>query len=248
MEPVPQPIVVSSSNSMATVHHVEYVDARQSTFIQAGRDQTTHHHHHHCHIYIFPRSSPLRHHIALDVREKPSLPIGDSEVLPQARRAAYSAHEALALVSAAVVLIDQITELLMDHRQSSSSYLDLALEFESLQRTLTLTRLVIHLYDNKPLGQGLVNSITPEVRRCVIILQDLLDSIDGAWLDFSITSVGGLCLRIRWARLLGVEFSSVRKKLCHSRQSFQGLLIALHSYVLLVFRFLPPLKSCLILS
>ena len=223
---------IDSLSNMAT--HAGLVDARHGTFIQAGRDQTTIHHHYH--IYISPHSSrSRRNRIAIDI--SPSPPAGNRNALPTASLVTYPSHEAVAYVSAAIVLIDRITDLLMDRTQS---YMALALEIESLQKTLTLTELVIQNYKNTPLGQGLANTITPKVQQCVFVLQDLFDRIDGDWLDFSITSVGGLWLRFWWDMLCWDEFSSEKKRLCITRQSLQGLLMALHSYVLHILRSPPP--------
>jgi hypothetical protein len=209
-----------------------YVDARQSTFIRAGRDQTMIHNHYH--IYISPYGdSRLRPRIGIDISDNLSLPIGSPETLPQGSFVPYCSYDAVPIVGGAIALIDQITELLMDCRQSSSGRRDLVLELESLRKTLVLTRLTIRKYDNRPLGQSLAKTITPEVLRCSFILQELLDSVDGAWLDFSITTVGGLWRRFWWAILGGDELASVREKLCYSWQSLQGLLMALCSCVLL---------------
>jgi hypothetical protein len=212
--------------------HVGPFDARHSTFYHAGRDQTMIHNYNI--LIISPggsRQRPPR--IAVDTANTTSSFICSPEFLPGSL-VAYSSPNALALISAAVGSIDQITELLMDNRQSSSGHRDLALELESLQRSLTLTRLAIQRYDNTPLGRSLANTIIPEVLKCFLVLQDLFNNVDGTWLDFNITTVGGLCRRIWWDLWDGDQFASLRKKLCHSRQSLQALLMALRSYVLLV--------------
>jgi hypothetical protein len=115
------------------------------------------------------------------------------------------------------------------------------LELESLQKTLTLSRLAIQKYD-KPLCQILANTIIPEVLQCFFVLGELLDSIGGTWPDFSIMDVGSLCRRIWWAMLGGDEFFPLRKKLSYSRQFLQGLLMALHSYILLLPHLFPDKK------
>jgi hypothetical protein len=98
-----------------------------------------------------------------------------------------------------VRLIEKITELLMDSSKVSIGHRNLALELESLQITLTLTRLAIQMYENKPLSESLANTITPEVLGCLSVLWELFDRIDGTWVDLSITSIGGF-----WRRIWGV--------------------------------------------
>jgi hypothetical protein len=167
----------------------------------------------------------------------PSPPVYRPKTSQQRDPVVYTSSSAVAHVAAVVDLIDKISELLLDCRLSSNGHLDLALELESLQMTMTLTRFVLQMYENQPLGQSLANTITPGIQECVFVLQELLDSIDDTWLDVSISSVGGFCLRIWRAWLDGDEFSLLRKKLSDSRQPLQGLLTALRSYVSFVFIF-----------
>jgi hypothetical protein len=126
----------------------------------------------------------------------------------------------------------------MNCRQLSVGYWDLALELESLQKTLTLTRLVIQVYENKPLGNSLANTITPEILRCFAVLQELLNNLNGTCVDLSITSVSGVLRQIQrwfWCEEDEEKFTLLREQLSVSRQSFQGLLIALRSYVLFLY-------------
>jgi len=137
-----------------------------------------------------------------------------------------------AIVSAAVGLIDRVADRLTDHRCSSNGLRDhIAVELESLQQTLILTKLTIRKYDHTPLGHRLGNTITPTVLQCFIALQELLGSLN-------FTSSSALWHRVWWSRWEGDEFASSRKKLSESRQSLQAVLLALHSYVLLVVRVL----------
>jgi hypothetical protein len=217
------------------------VDARQSSFNHAGRDLHQTIRNVHYHIYISPCGSRRRpHRIAVDIGNKLPLPNRNPVILPQGCLVADCSSDAVAVVDAAVDLIDQIAELLKDWRDSSTSHLDLALELQSLQKTLILTGLAIQKYDSKPLGRSLADTIVPEVLRCFVVLQELLYSINGAWLGFSITSVGGFWRRIWWGGRDGDSFASLRKKLSDSRQALQGLLMALHSYVLVVLY--PPFR------
>jgi hypothetical protein len=125
----------------------------------------------------------IRHYAALctDV----SRPITSSET--RKRLATYCSSGALFAIDATVGIIDLITDLLMDCGDSSNSHRDLAFEFESLLKTFTLTRLTIQMYDGKPLGQSLANTITPEILQCFISLRELLDSVNGTRLGFHFT-------------------------------------------------------------
>ena len=212
-----------------------YVDARHSTINQAGRDQTTVHNHFvvNNNIYIFPQSSRQRPHYVSS--NHPSLTsIGSPGTSPKRRLITYSPSDVVSIIDTAVSFIDQIADiLLMENTQlSSTGHRDLALELESLQKTLTTSRLVIHKYDDQPLGQSLSNAIAPEVVQCLLALGELVESVDRVWPDFSITSIGGLCRHLWWTTLVRNELCLLRKKLSYSRQSLQGLLMALQSYVL----------------
>jgi len=102
-----------------------------------------------------------------------------------------------------------------------------------LQQILTLTGLAIHEYCDTPLGQSLAETMAPEVERCSLALQELLDQVNATWL--SLASIGDLWRQIWWGRWDGDEFNLLRKKLSHSRQSLERFLMALHSYVLFLF-------------
>ena len=105
----------------------------------------------HYHIlYISPGSSRLRSRlkVADNIGDNLSLLVGNSEALLPRNLMVYSSSATVAIVHSATSLIDTVTELLMNYRQSSSGYWDLALELESLQKTLILCRLIIHKYND----------------------------------------------------------------------------------------------------
>jgi hypothetical protein len=212
------------------------IDARQSTFNHVDGDYHQHYLHQHYHIYISPSDSRRkRHHIAVDISKDLPRRKHTPRILPRRRLDAAPSH-AVVVVDLAVDLIDQFVELMNDFRDSSISYRDLRLELQSLQITLTLSRLAIQQFDNKPLGQSLANAITPEILRCLVVLQESLHGFNGAWLGFDITSVGGCQRRIWCGGQDRYDLTSLRRKLSGSRQLLQGLLMALHSYVSLVIR------------
>ena len=222
---------------------VGYLDARKSVIYNAGRDcnQTTNY----TILVISPCVSPQRNH-RVSIADTPIYSHESS--LARQIPVTYTPSNAVFVVGAVVDLIEKITELLMDSRQSSiaGGHRELALELESLQMTLTLTRRAIQMYENKPMGQSLVNTITPEVLGCLFALRELFDRIDGTWLDLSITSIGGLWRRIWTVCWDRDTFPLLRRKLSYSRQSLQGLLMALHWYVLFVIHCpAPPLNNIL---
>jgi hypothetical protein len=207
------------------------IDARQSIFNQVGRDMI-HHQTKHLHINIFLRGSQRTPHPIPTDLPRPF------QVLSQGSLVAYRSSDVVAAVDAALGLINQTVELLRDCRNSSNCCLNLILEIHSLQQTLTLARSTVQKYDKTPLAHSLANIIIPEVQRCSLVLQELIDSIDSPWLDITITSVGGFWRRIWWSVWVGGQSAPLGKKLSRSRQLIQGLLMALHSYVLVVIQ--PP--------
>jgi hypothetical protein len=218
---------------------VGYVDARHSTFSQVGRDynQTTIHNRHY-HISIFPFCSRRRpHHIAIDFGDNLSQTTFRPDSLTPGSHHIQVVMHPLSdgisdIIDPATSLVEQITHFLLGRRRSTNNRQDLTLELESLYQTLTLIKLTIQKYNDTPLGQSLVNVITPEIKLCSTTLQKLLNSFNDTRLDLSITTVGGLLRRIWWSEWDGHEFASLRKKLLSSRYSLLSLLIALHSYVL----------------
>jgi hypothetical protein len=218
------------------------VDARQSTFNHAGRDQTTIHSrdiHYHIHLSPFSlrrRSPRIAINIADDKRPRPT---SCPDSLSKGSRLNRYPSEVVLDIDTTTGLINQITSSLLDGRHSPNNHQDLALELESLHQTLTLTKLTIQKYDDTPLGRSLASMISPEVKLCFATLQKLLDSIDGNWLDLNITSVVGLWRRIWCGEWDENELTSLREKMSYGRQSLQELLVTMHSYVSL---FLHSLK------
>ena len=123
------------------INNSGYFDARQSTFNHTVHDQRfrlrVHNHIVHHHVYIFTYSPRLRRHrITIDTDDHRPLLIGCPETLPQGNLITYGSSDAVSNIGAAVGLIDQITDVLMECTQPSSSHRHLALEFESLQKML----------------------------------------------------------------------------------------------------------------
>jgi hypothetical protein len=209
-------------------------DARHSNFIHVGRDQHNVTNNYRIYFCLFDPQQ-MAHHVSNSLSNNLLRLVSSPEILSPGSLVTHRSElsNAVAIVDTVVGLIDKIADLLMECTDFSNGLRDLALEFESLQKTLTLTRLVIRKYDNKPLGQVLIKTVTPEVVQCFIVLQELLGNVDGTWLGFNVTSISNLWRRIWWGRWDGDEFAMLKMRLSGSRQSLQGLLMALHSYVLL---------------
>lgn len=216
-----------------TSSHAEYVDARQSSFNQTGRDwnQNT------TNYYIsFSLFGPQHQQTTGRVPN-----INDDLPRPISNRATschivapYRSSHTISTIDSAVKLIIQITDQLIDRRDSSNNYRELQSELKYLHQTLMLTRLAIQEYDGRPLGPGLANAITPEVVRCCIVLQEMLGSIVATCQGLSLTSINYLWRPVWQKRWDGEELAALRDKLSGSRKLFEEFLMGLHSYVLLV--------------
>jgi hypothetical protein len=223
--------------------HSRYTDARGGAFNDVGHDQIIQNTYNlsisislfdsgRALPQIFPASSsfgghPLRLTSAPETRPEALL-----QTSGRALVAASRPHETVTcVIDTAVGLIVQTTALLLDCRDTSKTHLDLKLELTSLQNTLTLTGFAIQEYDDRPLGRSLANTITPEVERCRLVLQELHNKLDGTWQGLKSTSISHLWTGVWCIRWGGDEMASLRKELFNSRKSLEGFLFALQSYV-----------------
>jgi hypothetical protein len=218
------------------------IDARQSNFSVIGGDQNHIDNYVHTHnlAYIsvnnFSLFGPqqIAHHIPNSIlSDSLPRPIPSPNTLAQRRPLTCRSSDTAGMVDITTDLIDQIRPFLLDRNYSSNNLRDVALELESLHQTLTLIKLTIQRYNHTPLGQSLADFVTPEINRCFAALRELLASTDHTRLCLSSTSIGYLW-RLVWRAILRDEFAMVRKKLSISRQSFQALLLTLHSCVTLI--------------
>jgi hypothetical protein len=218
--------------------HVEQLDARQSTFNQAGRDII------HYHIHISPlESSSKAHYITINNGNNLSRPTSCPDSLSRPSHLVCLSSDAAPDVDSTTGLIDQITRFIhADRRSSSNKRHDLTIELESLHQTVTLTKLTVQRYNGTPLGQSLANMINPEIRLCSATLQKFLDIVKVTCLDFSSTSIRGLLCRIWWGKWDDHELPALRGILSDKRQLLQGLLVTMHSYVAHVLILHHPLK------
>jgi hypothetical protein len=139
--------------------------------------------------------------------------------------------DTLPIVGPSISLIVQITNRLIDRGSSSNNHQVSQLQLRSLQQVLTLTGFAIHEYRYTALGPSLTKTIAPEVERCLLVLQELLDQIDATWIGLDFAGIGDFWRQVWWGRWDGDEFTLLSKKLFHCRQSLERFLMALHSYV-----------------
>jgi hypothetical protein len=227
-----------------TFNHSSNIDAREATINTVGRDQSniqTNNNIQNCNVYINlgsapERALPLLHSLGIGLPNNtncgPSHPTPDYQVSSQRslHSTANRLSEVLFVVDIAVGLIIRITSLLVDPGDPSNNRRDLELELKSLQQTLTLIRLAIQEYDDRPLGQSLAYTITPAVQRCSIVLSELHDKINGTGLRLLHTSIRDLWRPVWWSRWLDDgEVASLKMKLRDIRISLGGILSALNS-------------------
>lgn len=143
-------------------------DARQSTFNDVGRDQivtTTNN-------IIMPNST-VHHLISNYTEDQPIMSFVAAPLSHSGLPTPVCYSEAGD--KAACLIIDTMQLLMV--RAPSDNHHHLKQELESMQQTLTLTRLAIQAYEHSPLGRSLTNAINEEVEGCRVILQELLDKI-----------------------------------------------------------------------
>lgn len=131
-------------------------------------------------------------------------------------------------------LIDKIEQMLVDPTRPPDYNHGLQEELRPLRQTLALTGLAINAYRYTPLGQSLANSINPEVEQCCTVLQELFDSLRSCRRSMFTTYIHDLWYHVWRSGWDEDEFTSLRMKLVKIRKSLEGLLMALHSYVIFV--------------
>jgi hypothetical protein len=211
------------------------IDARQSAFNQVGRDQWNQYTVHiHRQTVINIGQGQTHYHFPDNLSHVLPRPVSGPETLPQryVSTTTYCSSDTLPIVDPSISLIIQITNRLINHNDSSNHQI-LQLQLRSLQQILTLTGLAIHEYCDTPLGQSLAKTMAPEVERCFLALQELLDQVNATWLGLA--GIGDLWRQVWRGRWDGDEFNLLRRKLFHSRQSLERFLMELHSYVLFLF-------------
>ena len=218
--------------------HSKYTTISRSCFTDVGRDHIQQIRIANNYYSLFgPRSLLPVHHLS----EVLALPTPASEASFQRSALVPGCHprDGISTVDINIGLIVQILRLLVgpEGEQSADRNRHLRLELETLSESLVLTGAAIQEY-------RLINALTPEVDRCRVVLEELLDRVIGTRGGLSWTSIGSLWNSVWRSRWYGDELESLRTKLSESRESFYAFLMALNSYVLLMFYALPLLTYC----
>ena len=72
--------------------------------------------------------------------------------------------------------IDRINQSLCDRAESTDQDFALKAELQSLRQTLTLADLAMQTFEYTPIGRNLAKSVSPEMEKCRIVLQELYNS------------------------------------------------------------------------
>ena len=212
--------------------HPNSVDARQSTFVDIGRDQiyqTVQ-----INISLFgPRQPPL-HTLRHSSNALVTGPASPPKILGRGNTAnlipVYHSSTVISTIDSAAGLVIQIVQLLIGHaRESPDIHCDLRLELTSLCQSLLLTRTAIQEYESRPLAQSLANTICPEVVRCRTVLHELLNKVIGTQQGLNSTRICSLWRPVWWSIWDGDELVSLKIKLSDSRKSLDAVLMALNS-------------------
>jgi hypothetical protein len=206
-------------------------DARGSTFIDVGREQTHNTTIHHQTINLnISVSGPTRnlHHLLRDVTDDvPACWQGAQEL--QKKAIAPSFHSTASTSGDIVAhLIIEIVQLLM-HTETSGDYRILKLELESLQQTLTLVGLAVHAYEYTQLGRSLANIMNQELERCRVVLQELLDTINGYRWGLSSTRIHYYWSQVWWSGCDVDGLMALRQKLAACQEYLSRCLKGLKS-------------------
>lgn len=141
--------------------------------------------------------------------------------------------KAVSSTDTVIGLIIEIVQSLMDPC-SPNGYRNLKQSFESLQDTVVLAVLVVQAYEGTPLGRGLAKVINREMGGCVMVLQQLRETIN-TYLQVPKSSRVGYVLHNLWGhRCEPDEIASMRGLLRIRQRSLDECLNAVNSYVSVV--------------
>jgi hypothetical protein len=154
-----------------------------------------------------------------------------AEISPQSTEVPfYHLPESIDAIAATTRLTIEIVNLLMVP-QAEEPHKELRLELTALNESLVMAGAAIQEYQDRSLGQSLINAITPEVKRCRIVLEELFDRVDGTRRSLNHTSIQDLWRPVWWNRWTGDELVLLRTKLSQCRESLRGFMMALNSCV-----------------
>lgn len=136
----------------------------------------------------------------------------------------YTPHDNRRACEAACNLIVEITRLLVDLTKFSDDYqYSQKLSLNPLHDTLFLTGLAIQAYENTPLAQNMNLFISPDIQKCHLILQGMLDTIDSYRQSLYRTPIYKLWPEVLWS---GSEVQKLAWKLSIPKSSLGQFLVA----------------------
>ena len=140
----------------------------------------------------------------------------------------YTPHDNRRACEVACNFIVEITRLLVDLTQfSNSDYrYPRKLSLKPLHETLFLTGLAIQAYENTPLARNMNLSIGPDIQKCRLILQDMLDTVDSYQQHLYRTCIYNLWPKVLWS---GSEVQKLAWKLSTPKSFLGQFLVALNS-------------------
>ena len=215
------------------------VNASQSTFNEVGRDQTINH----FTYFIYASQPPPGLEQTLPHPSDLSWPASSSNAISRGNDliSTYHTSEDVSVVDITTDLIEKIVQLLISG-ESWDKIRNLKLELELLHLTLFSTRSAIQIFKDTPLDQSVANTINPTVWQCFIILQEVFDHINCYRDGVLSTTINFLWLQVCLNGLDMGKLGLLRLKLSACRESLDGFLMALSSYVS-VFNAFPPTEG-----
>jgi hypothetical protein len=141
--------------------------------------------------------------------------------------AVFASHHNRTPSDLASNLIGEIIRSLVDLTEFSVNYSYLQdLLLKPLHRTLFLTGYALQLYEDTPLGPNLAALISPEVEKCCLLFQNILDDIDRYRSTLHSTHIPASRLPALWSKS---KVHELAWKLCHRQRQLGQFLVALNS-------------------
>jgi len=211
---------------MVAFSHSYHPDISRSTFNDVGRDQTYHIAHQTIHINISDSGTGQTLHRLLWPTSGPWMAQG--VLIPKCHSSTV-----VSVVDIAVGLVVKIIHLL--HIEWSDDYRHLERDLKSLCQSLILTRSAIQVYEYTPLGQSLANTVHPKVERCHMVLLETFNKIIHYRESLNSTRISGFWRQVWWNSWDENERALFRMELSACQDPLNEVLMALNSYVLLIF-------------
>jgi hypothetical protein len=203
--------------------HVSHIDANQSQFSNVGRDKYTVAHQTNLILASNRSQAALQHVLRSFCPSGQEVPPSPSTMIITR----YTPHDNRRACEAACNLIVEITRLLVDLTKFSDDYqYSQKLSLNPLHDTLFLTGLAIQAYENTPLAQNVNLVISPDIQKCHLILQGMLDTVDSYRQSLYRMPIYKLWPEVLWS---GSEVQKLAWKLSIPKSSLGQFLVALNS-------------------